>query len=118
MHTDEPFHYEALGVTSLQKNNAAVHAMPDVGAQIQLDTIAFNSTLHDPTAVPDATASEAAQQDLIPTVSTDVSERGSRSQMVVGPDVPQVPILAVVISNTTPMSQGASGSRDPADLSL
>ncbi|KAK3220857.1 hypothetical protein Dsin_014827 [Dipteronia sinensis] len=142
MHTDEPRVSKATRVTAqqdigtqsvtaaIQPTRTSQHettktvvqpttgtSVQDVGAQTQQDTAAIESALYDYADVRDATPSDNAQQDRVPTVSTVVSDEGSGSRIVVGPDAPQVSILAVVISDTTPISQKTSGSGELADPS-
>ncbi|TXG69502.1 hypothetical protein EZV62_004437 [Acer yangbiense] len=81
-----------------ERNSAALHGIETA----HQETIAFPHMDSTPTTQKDTNA--------------DVPDVGS--WMVVSPDAPQVPATAVVISDTTLMSQKASSSGDLADPSL
>ncbi|KAK3212279.1 hypothetical protein Dsin_016985 [Dipteronia sinensis] len=101
--------------TTLQDADVAVQY---VVVKSQQDIAALDSALYGHAVVVDAASSDNVEHDMIPTVSTVVSDGGSGSLMGVGLDAPQVFIPIVVISDTTHMSHMASGSGGPADPSL
>ncbi|KAK1582700.1 hypothetical protein Q3G72_017473 [Acer saccharum] len=92
-------------VGELREADIVTHTTSSSRASEQQRTdVAAASSVPAAAIVPDVVALEATQRDHVPTISTDVSKGGSGSRMVVGPDVTQVPVSDVVITDIAPGS--------------